>query len=238
MISYTWSKTLDEGGDGFFGVEGGVPEDSYNPKGEPWTGKFRHPQMLTANFVYALPFGPGSALATGNRVIDYLIGKWQANGIVTVRSGQNFTVMAAGDIANTGNAKTYERANLVGDPWKSGPVGENPSCTPPPGATHTRTQWFNPCAFVAPAIGTLGTGPRNALRDQNFWNLDGSVFRQFPIHDTLAVSLRAEAFNAFNHPVLGTPGSTVTSSSSFGQITGVADGNENRILQLSARLSF
>ena len=32
MVSYTWSKTLDEGGDGFFGVEGGVPEDPYNPR--------------------------------------------------------------------------------------------------------------------------------------------------------------------------------------------------------------
>jgi hypothetical protein len=26
-IAYNWSKTLDEGGDGYFGVEGGVPED-------------------------------------------------------------------------------------------------------------------------------------------------------------------------------------------------------------------
>ena len=238
MVSYTWSKTLDEGGDGFFGVEGGVPEDPYNPRASRGPASFDIPQMLTANFLYKLPFGMGSRFSTGHRFVDYLIGHWQTNGIVTSRSAQNFSVMADGDIANTGNAKTYERANLVGDPWRSGPVANNPSCVPPPGPVHTRTQWFNPCAFVAPAIGTYGTGPRNAFRDQPFWNFDASVFRQFPIHDTLAFSIRAEAFNALNHPVLGSPGSAVTSPSSFGQITSIASGNDNRILQFSGRISF
>jgi hypothetical protein len=237
-IAYTWSKTLNEGGDGFFGVEGGVPEDPYNPKGSRGPASFSIPQILTANFLYELPFGTGKRFAIGNRYADYVIGNWQVNGILAAHSGQNFNVTAGGDIANTGNASTYERANLVGDPFQNGPIAGNPSCTPPSGPTRTRTQWFNPCAFASPAIGTLGNSPRNFLQDQNFWNLDTSVHRLFPIKESFALKIDVEAFNVLNHPVLGSPATTVTTASNFGQITTTAFGNANRILQFAVKLQF
>lgn len=238
MVSYTWSKTLDEGGDGFFGVEGGVPEDPYNPKGSRGPASFNIPQMLTGNFVYQLPVGTGKQFSTGNRIADYLIGNWEVNGIVTGRSGQDFTVTSGGDIAETGNASTYERANMVGNPYQSGTIAANPTCVAPAGSTKTKTQWFNPCAFETPAPGTLGTLGRNTFKDQTFWNLDSSISRQFPIHDTLAFGLQVQAFNTLNHPVFGTPGTTTTTPSSLGVITGVATGNANRILQFSGKLTF
>jgi hypothetical protein len=238
MVAYTWSKTLNEGGDGYFGVEGGVPEDPYNPKGSRGPASFNIPQMFTANAQYELPFGTGKRFSTGNRFADYVIGNWQLNGIFTARTGQNFNVLAGGDIANTGNAGTYERANLLGDPYQSGVIAGNPTCAPPSGPTRTRFQWFNPCAFGTPASGTLGNAPRNFLHDQNFWNLDSSVFRIFPIAEGFKLKLDFEAFNSLNHPVLNNPGTTVTTASSFGQITGVQTGNANRILQGSVRLQF
>lgn len=73
-IAYTWSKTLDEGGDGYFGVEGGVPEDPYNPKGSRGPASFDILHILTANAIYQLPFGTGKRFATGNRFADYVIG--------------------------------------------------------------------------------------------------------------------------------------------------------------------
>jgi hypothetical protein len=238
LISYTWSKTLNEGGDGFFGVENGVPEDPYNPKGSRGPAGFNIPQMMVASILYELPFGTGKAFQTDNHLADYILGNWQVNGIITGRSGQNFNVVAGGDIANTGNAATYERANVVGNPYQTGPVAVNPSCMPPAGPVHTRTQWFNPCAFVAPAVGTLGTGGRNFMQDQNFWNLDASVHRLFPVKENLGVKIQVEAFNALNHPVLGTPGATVTTSSSFAQITSTATGNSSRILQGALKIQF
>ena len=237
-IAYTWSKTLNEGGDGYFGVEGGVPEDPYNPKGSRGPASFSIPQILTANALYELPFGTGKAFATGNRFADYVIGNWQVNGILSARSGQNLNITAGGDIANTGNAGTYERANLVGDPYQSGPIAGNPTCTPPSGPTRTRLQWFNPCAFASPAIGTLGNAPRNFLQDQNYWNLDTSVHRLFPIKEGFALKIDIEAFNVLNHPVLGSPATTVTTPSSFGQITGTAYGNSQRILQFAGKIQF
>ena len=237
-LAYTWSKTLNEGGDGYFGVEGGVPEDPYNPKGSRGPASFNIPQIFTANTIYELPFGTGKKFATGNRFADYIIGNWQVNAIFSARSGQNINITASGDIANTGNGATYERANLVGNPYQSGPIAGNPTCTPPAGPTRTRSQWFNPCAFETPTSGTLGNAPRNFLQDQNFWGLDTSIHRLFPIKESFALKIDVEAFNVLNHPVLGSPATAVTTPSSFGQITSVAFGNAQRILQFAGRIQF
>jgi Carboxypeptidase regulatory-like domain len=237
-IAYTWSKTLDEGGDGFFGVEGGVPEDPYNPKGSRGPAGFNIPQILTANAVYDIPFGQGRQFSTGNRFADYVIGGWSLNGILSGRSGQNINITAAGDIANTGNGSTYERADLVGNPFQSGPIAGNPKCTPPSGPTRTLQQWFNPCAFATPAAGTLGNAPRNFIQAETYWGLDTSVHKLFPIKEGVALKIDVEAFNVLNHPVLGSPGSTVTTQSSFGQISTLAFGNAQRILQFAGKIQF
>jgi len=237
LVSYTWSKTLDEGGDGFFGVEGGVPQDPYNPRSSRGPASFNVPQMLVMNFTYALPFGTGKPFRTGNRFADYLIGNWQTNAIITGRSGQNFTVMSGGDIAETGNSSTYVRANVVGDPWKSGPVANNPGCTLyGSGPIKTRTHWFNPCAFATPGTGTLGNEGRNTLEAQPYWDVDASVDRGFPIHEKIQLDLKIDAFNALNHPVLNTPATSTTSPSSLGVITSTA--STQRILQFSGKISF
>jgi Carboxypeptidase regulatory-like domain len=237
-VAYTWSKTLDEGGDGYFGVEGGVPEDPYNPKGSRGPASFDIPQILTANAIYELPFGTGKRFSTGNRIADYVIGNWQLNGIFSARSGQHLNITASGDLANTGNAGTYERADLVGNPFQSGPIAGNPTCTPPSGLTKTRLQWFNPCAFATPKNGTLGNAPRNFIQAQTYWGLDTSVHRIFPIKEGLSFKLDIEAFNVLNHPVLGSPASGVTSPATFGQITTLAYGNASRILQFAGKIQF
>jgi len=236
MVSYTWSKTLNEGGDGYFGVEGGVPEDPYNPKGSRGPASFNIPQILSANFTYELPIGVGKAFSTHHRMTDLLIGNWQVNAILTGRSGQNFNVTSAGDIAETGNAGTYERANLVGNPWASGSVGANPSCTLSAGPTRTATQWFNPCAFTTPVTGTLGNAGRNILQDQAYWDLDDSVFRIFPLTERMHLKAVFEAYNSLNHPVLGSPGTATTTSSTLGVITSTA--STARILQGSLKFEF
>ena len=238
MASYTWSKTLDEGSDGYFGAEGGVPEDPYNPRGSRGPAGYNIPQMFVFDSEYAIPVGPGKTFSTGNKAADYVLGNWQINGILTARSGQNFNVVSGGDLGNTGNGTTYERANKVGNPYQSGPIAANPTCTNYPSAVHTRLAWFNPCAFETPAIGTLGTNGRNDLQSQNFWNLDTSVFRFFPVWDTLQMKVAAEAFNTLNHPVFGTPAATTTTTSTFGQVTGTQTGNSNRIIEFSVKVLF
>ncbi len=237
-IAYTWSKTLDEGGDGNFGVEGGVPEDPYNPKGSRGPASFDIPQILTANTIYELPFGTGKWFSTGKRFADYVTGNWHVNRIFSARTGQHLNITVVGGIANTGNAGTYERAALAGNPFQSGPIAGSPSCVPPSGPTHTCTQWFNPCAFATPKNGTLGNAPRNFIHAQNYWGLDMSVHRLLAIKESFALKIDVEAFNVLNHPVLGSPASSVTTQVSFGQISTVAYENAQRILQFAVKLQF
>jgi len=50
------------------------------------------------------------------------------------------------------------------------------------------------------------------------------------------LQFRAEAFNAFNHPVWNGPGTTVNTPGSFGVIT--TKGGQRRQFQLALRLQF
>ena len=59
--------------------------------------------MLSVNAVYELPIGQGKRFSTGNHVVDYLVGNWQTNGILLIRSGQPYTMVYSQDQANTGN---------------------------------------------------------------------------------------------------------------------------------------
>jgi hypothetical protein len=65
-----------------------------------------------------------------------------------------------------------------------------------------------------------------------------SIHKTFPIKESLAFKLDVEAFNVLNHPVLGSPGSTVTTQASFGQISTLAFGNAQRILQFAGKIQF
>jgi hypothetical protein len=65
---------------------------------------------------------------------------------------------------------------------------------------------FNPAHFSTPSIDVQGNLQRNALRGFGAWQEDIALRRTFPIHDTLSLQFRAEAFNIFNHPLFGDPG--------------------------------
>lgn len=219
--AYTWSKAIDSGQSGWFGVEGNGLQDPYNLRGSRSVAAYDVPHILAVGINGDLPFGRGKRFDAGNRFVDFLVGGWQVNMIFTARSGQPFSINAAGDIANTGNGSTYERANLIGDPTVS---------------SGNAASWFNTAAFSTPSNGTYGNSGRNILRTQQFWNLDTSVFRAFSLYKETQLNLRAESFNVANHPTLGTPGTTITTPSSFGKVTSVI-GNQ-RLMQFAAKITF
>ena len=233
--SYTWSKAIDEGQSGYFGVEGNELQDPYNIRGSRSVTAYNIPQLLSVSANYDLPVGKNKRWSTGNGITDYVLGNWQVNTIVQARSGQNFTVGAKGDIAHTGNGRTYARALVQGNPKLSHP---------------TASEWFNKAAFGLPfakvsssgaisedsTIG-MGNSGRNNLRQQNYWDADLSVFRQFPIREAFHAEFRAEAFNVLNHTVLGTPNTSVNAAGgAFGTINNTA--STERLLQFALKLVF
>jgi hypothetical protein len=232
QVAYTYSKSIDEGSSGWFGVEGQSLTDPYNVKGSRGPSGFDLRHTLSVNMLYQIPVGHGQRYSTKNGVLDYIVGNWQINNIFTARSGVPFNVFyGASDLANTGNVSwaQYDRANLVGDPTKGScpdgsPVG-SVSCV------------FNTSAFAVPAQYTFGNSGRDAFRSPKFWNLDTSIFRQFPFWgEGRRIEFRAEAFNIFNTVILGTPGNDISNLSSFGKANSTA--NSSRQLQLGAKIIF
>ena len=100
----------------------------------------------------------------------------------------------------------------------------------------TGRSWFDTTAFVQPTTAAYGNTPKNGFTGPGMVTLDGSLFRTFPIRESLALQLRADAFNAMNHPTFANPGVSLTSSN-FGQVTGTA-GSNARVLQFAATMSF
>jgi hypothetical protein len=67
-------------------------------------------------------------------------------------------------------------------------------------------------------------------------SVDFSVHRDFRLgFESTMLQVRAEAFNALNHPQLGMPGTTLTLPTT-GKISSTSA--PNRILQFAMRLSF
>jgi hypothetical protein len=232
QVSYTYSKSIDEGSSGWFGVEGQSLQDPYNIRGSRGPSGFDLTHTLSVNLLYELPLGRGKRFSTGNSVLDYVVGNWQVNDIFNARSGTPFNVFYGGaDINGTGNVTwaQNERANIVGDPWTG-------SC-PNGSKVGSAACFFNTGAFAVPALGVFGNSGRDAFRSAPYWNLDMSIFRQFPFWgESRRIEFRAEAFNLFNTLIFGAPNSDISNTSSFGTVNSAA--NTARQLQFGLKIIF
>jgi hypothetical protein len=219
QVAYTWSKSLSED-DGWFGVEGQVVQDPYNPKASRGLAGANVPHVLSINALYEIPIGHGRRFSTNNKFFDYVLGNWQINNIFTWRNGQDFTATDGLDRANIGGGG--QRANQVGNPHQG---------------SKTLDKWFNTNAFALPALYTFGNAGRNTLQAQRVINLDTSIIRSFPFWREKRIEFRAEAFNLANHPIFGIPNHDV-SSNTFGAIGNNNQENASRQMQMTARIVF
>jgi hypothetical protein len=262
LVSYTWGKSIDVSS-GYFNVENGPGGSStiqnyYDQSTARGVSSYDITHFLSWASVYEPPFGRGKRWFR-NGLASWLLGNWQVNSIVQMRSGAPFNLTVTGDLANlrgTGSSgpNNYLRPNLIADPFVAGPVAANPDplCqrTISNGgraadAVRTPATWFNPCAFGIPnntgAFGSLG---RNVFRGPSVYNADLSLFKSFPLREGMKLQLRAEAFNVFNIQNLDAPSAvTVNSSGSSiaagaGRITTLAQGTTPRQLQFGVRFVF
>jgi hypothetical protein len=218
--AYTWSKTIDTGCDGFFGTEGCSVQNVYDLRLDRSVAGFDVPQLLSASFVYELPFGHGQAFSISNPILNAVAGGWSTAGIFTTRSGQPFNAAASGDIANVGAANGIRPDRLCSNPY-----------TPAKGK-----QYLNSSCFASPAQFHFGSEGRNDLRSPHVNNLDFSALKSFPLpFREMNLQFRADFFNLFNLSPLGVPDTTVTDTT-FGQITSTA--TTEREIQFALKLYF
>ncbi len=221
LAAYTWSHSLDtkSGATGINNeLSGNGPMNQYDWQADYGNSAFDATHHFVGSFVFNLPFGKGQKFA-GNAGVaeDLLIGGWQINGIYTYQTGFPFSI-AADDLQfiNEGFA---QRADRVGNPM-------------PSGFHQTIHQWFDTSAFSNPVLGAYGNSARNSLRAPGLSNLDFSLFKNIRLGEQVRLQPRFEAFNFFNHPHFGTPGSYVNGSD-FGIINSAGPG---RIIQVALKL--
>ena len=260
LVSYTYSKSLDDASSVFGGSVGsGLPQNSQDLSAERAVSDFDCKHRLAISAVYDLPFG--KLWAHGSPWRKALFDHWQMAGILTAQSGSPFTVNLSASAGGSAVAAfgNPARPDLIADPYKTGPVLSNPdpAChtTISQGGlaadvVHQPGSWFNPCAFAQPALVQLnpysapvplfGDAGRNILIGPAFSNLDFSLSKTIPLHsDRQRLQLRGEFFNLSNHPILDIP-NHIFGSPTFGEVLSAnAYGNKPpRQIQLGLKYSF
>jgi hypothetical protein len=248
LIGYTYSRTHDNGfSDGLGSTIGATYYPLPNWNKLDWAlSQINLNNNFTASVIYDLPFGRGKQFGHDwSNPVNALLGNWQLTLIEKITSG--FPVFVIDSDNGSGvnfenNGNSLNRPDIVGDPNKAGPVAANPSCTAPT-KIHTVSNWFNPCAFEAPAAGELGNASRAPLSGPGFVNTDFSVIKQFALPwEGVGINFRAEFFNLFNHPQLALPVSPVNGyadingGAGFSSVSGTV--NNARVLQFGLKITF
>jgi hypothetical protein len=239
--AFTWSKTMDASQ--YLNVS--------DPR--PWYGLSANDRTFrfATSGIYELPFGPGRDFVNNGGVVSQIIGGWQVQGVYQVQSGEPLEFDGP-SLQSSGTSLPV----FLGQ----GTPGSSAWGRPGFKASTTRT-WFNIADWATTTgsssssgqlAGVYGTQYQirtlpiryDNLRGDFMNQLDGAIQRNFSLsklYEPLALQIRVDLINAFNHPVYGGSGHnsmvvTDWTSSTFGQVT--AQENQPRIYQFEAFIRF
>ena len=177
-----------------------------------WTGEDsgtpRH--RLTGSGTWMLPVGKGRHfMSNAPRLLDALVGGWNLASTMTWHSG---TLLNFGGMLVTGDP-------VISNPGPSG--------------------WFNTSVFKQLPAYTRRTNPwfYSNIRGPKYFNIDGTLNKDFSVTERIRFQLHMDAFNALNNMNYNNPNMNVTSSQ-FGKSTDIYPQDFGRRLQLGLRLTF
>ncbi len=140
IAGYTWSKLMTDISDGTWSTAGSI-RSYYCVRCEHSNAAYDVPHRFTLSAVGELPFGKGKMFGSSwNRIVDTVLGGWQANGILTLASGVPLVFATAAN-----NSYTFgggQHPDVVGNPVLS--------------SGKSIYEWFNTAAFAQPANFTSG----------------------------------------------------------------------------------
>jgi hypothetical protein len=208
--SYTWSKSI---------THQSMPQRGGNTAWDRGLTDFDIPHNFSLAAGYELPFGKGRRwLGRAGALPNGILGGWQIQGILGLRSGQPFTPNTSRDVANIGLGG--QRPIRIA----SGEL-ENP----------TLDRWFDTSAFVLPANFTYGNSGTGILRGDSFEFLDFSIAKEFMVTERSRLQFRAEFFNLTNTPNFSSPNAAVDTAAA-GRVTSTS--NAPRKIQLGLKYRF
>jgi hypothetical protein len=232
-LAYTWSHTLDNsnaalsnGAGGYQIGAGGIPLLKYS-YGNSNTDQ-RH--LFVGSMLYELPFGRhGTFLNEVPKAVDYVIGGWQWNNVLTLATGTPLDVTFNGSHPDYhGGCSVHPEYNV----WMSCPT--------------KAFGYFNPStnawdqSMIAGAVGTLG---RNYFQGPGTHTWDTTLSKNFAITERVKTEFRVQVYNLLNTPQFQNPDGNLNDkpntglTSGFGVLTAPRS-QSNRELELALRVSF
>ncbi|MDR3752064.1 MAG: carboxypeptidase regulatory-like domain-containing protein [Terracidiphilus sp.] len=254
-LNYTWAHSIDTASDGMdFVPNASQPEDSWNPHADRADSNFDVRHRVQWYWTYNVP-----KVHTAQKILN----GWAVDGMFNFAAGQPYTVSYLEGGYN-GSGEGFGRPDIIGDPH-AGASGTNllnmaAFAAPCTVDTDTTSATYGSCINGHP-----GTEGRNSFRSPNYTNFDFSLTKTSHITEKVAVELRCDFFNIFNHPNFSNPllpgfgidafGSPITAgnrlvagtSSQFLSTTATPDvgsgnpylgGGGPRGIQLAAHLTF
>jgi len=221
--SFTWAKSIDDS-------DGVIPgrfsnfgaQDERNLRLERGLSFFDVRRRLTFNFVYDLPLGRGRRFVSASPVLAALLSNWSVSGMLLLQDGTPLNPVYFAFAP--ANSDTPNRPNVV--------PGQKVTL---PRDRRSPERFFNTNAFSAPAPFTFGNAGRNILPGPGNNVMDFALRRGFHFSKSGSLELRAEFFNAFNHPNFGIPGPYPDFGPFFGRIFSVG---EPRRIQIALKLNL
>ena len=204
QISYTWSKSMDDGSSSTFGDTFANSVSSlplWAPDRRRGISDFNVPQNLVLNYLIELP-----NLRKDVPVASVLLNGWQWAGIYQYSKGEPFTPLISGDPLNLHSNDVFAFPDRL--------TGTGCSGNPVKGVSHLNRQYVNVNCFAFPAFNPvtglthLGTAGRNSILGPSLIDFDTSLIKntRIPkISESFIIQFRAELFNVANHVNYATP---------------------------------
>ncbi len=189
QVTYTLGKTTDNtqaqlGAD--VNNSSVVSQNPFDRNTDRARADFDVRHVMTANFVWDLP----------GREDHVLLGGWQVNGILTLRTGVPFTPFIGENWSRSGNDRGEDRPSL-----RSGVSAEDL-------VTGNPEQYFDPSGLVLPAIGTLGNVGRNSMTGPGYAMMNLSFVKNTrlgALGSDGQLQFRIEVFNLLNKANFAVP---------------------------------
>ena len=249
--AYTWSHLIDDTTAEVFStvLSPRRVQDFQDLRPERSDSALDRRHRFTLGAIYELPFLRNHE----NGFVRTALGGWTLAGTYIAESGQKATVLSGID------------ANLNGDaaPDRTirNPAGVRNTASTVTALTNSAGQVVgyladNPNAeYIQAGLGALANSARNTLQLPGINNFDLSVFKNFNFggEGRRRIQLRADFFNAFNHPqyIPGSPNDvSPISTTGVGQVNTIFAGNTDfnrpesvfssnpRVIQMALRFDF
>ncbi len=231
-FNYTLSHSIDDLSSVVNTVLGGLICDLRNLRACRANSDFDATHIVSANWVYDLPFGHGRYIGKDMPGwANHIVGGWSFSGIWTWRTG--FPMSTA-----TGS---FPVSNYLGG-GSGAPAVLTGSMAGTGGSIHNENgalQYFaNPATVLEQFSNPLAgqSGSRNDLRGPGYWTIDAALLKNITLTERLHLQFRAEAFNLFNGENFNPPGTNINSST-FGVLSSTT-GEGARQMQFALRLEF